>query len=41
MNFKEFFQLAGKGIQNFDKIAEGVWNEIAHKRLNPEQKEDA
>jgi len=40
MNFKEFFQLAGKGITNFDKIAEGVWNEIAHKRLNPEQKEE-
>lgn len=40
MNFKEFFQLAGKGIQNFDKIAEGVWNEIAHKSLSPEQKQE-
>jgi len=40
MNFKEFFQLAGKGIQNFDKIAEGVWNEIVHKTLSARQKEE-
>lgn len=40
MNYKEFFSLAGKGIQNFDKIAEGVWNEIAHKKLSPKQKEE-
>lgn len=40
MNFKDFFDLAGKGLQNFDKIAEGVWNEINHKNLSEGQKEE-
>lgn len=40
MNYKELFDLAGKGIKNFDKIAEGVWNEISSKTLNSAQKKE-
>lgn len=40
MNYKELFDLAGKGIKNFDKIAEGVWNEISQKTLSKAQKEE-
>jgi hypothetical protein len=40
MNIKELFSLAGKGIKNFDKIVEGVWNEINLKTLSEAQKKE-
>lgn len=40
MHYKELFSLAGKGIKNFDKIAEGVWNELSGKKLSPAEKEE-
>jgi hypothetical protein len=40
MNFKEMFSLAGKGIKNFDKIVEGVWNNMNPNNLTEGQKKE-